>query len=323
MKTEETNNKEELQHKDISYNGSGKEKNTGGRSYLGAMIAILVVLVAGVFGFFIYHSHSTQQLSQVENQKQELSLQLSQRDSLVNDWMEAFNQIEGDLKTIKQKENLLNTQSSDREISKDQKQNILEDIKYINTLMDHNKKRIASLSYQLRKSGLKLKGLQDRIDTLSASLQQRNNEIASLKMDLVNKDFEVGQLNQRMDGLQAKLDSQDTKIDHQMNELNKAYIAYGTYKDLKDKGLLTKEGGFLGIGRKEELKNNFSDSLFKQINITETTTIPVNSKNAKLITDHPADSYKMVRENDKIAYIQIENPDEFWKISKYAVVEIK
>ena len=322
MKTEETNNKEKLQHTGGSYNEPVKETNNGGRSYLGATIAVLVVLVAGIFAFFIYHNHNTQQISQIENQKQELAMQLSQRDSLVNDWMEAFNQIEADLKTVKQKENLLNTRSSDREISKNQKQNILDDIKYINTLMEHNKKRIASLSYQLKKSGLKLKGLQDRIDTLSASLEQRNNEIASLKMDLVNKDFEVGQLNQKMDGLQAKLDSQDEKINHQINELNKAYIAYGTYRDLKDKGLLTKEGGFLGIGRKEELKNNFSDSLFKQINITETTTIPVNSKNAKLITNHPADSYKMVKENDKIAYIQIENPGEFWKISKYAVVEI-
>jgi hypothetical protein len=52
-------------------------------------------------------------------------------------------------------------------------------------------------------------------------------------------------------------------------------------------------------------------------------TIPVNCKNAKLITEHPSGSYEMIRENEKqIAYIAIKDPEEFWKISKYAVVEL-
>ena len=68
---------------------------------------------------------------------------------------------------------------------------------------------------------------------------------------------------------------------------------------------------------------NFNDSSFVQVNITEMKTIPVNSKAVKLITDHPTNSYALIRDNsNKIAYIEIKDPDEFWKITKYAVVEI-
>jgi len=77
------------------------------------------------------------------------------------------------------------------------------------------------------------------------------------------------------------------------------------------------------MGRKEFLVSDFPDSLFAEIDVTQTTTIPVNSKNVKLITDHPSNSYELIKENEnQVAYIAIKDPDEFWKISKYAVVEI-
>jgi hypothetical protein len=107
--------------------------------------------------------------------------------------------------------------------------------------------------------------------------------------------------------------------------MNKAYVVSGTYKDLKEKGLLVKEGGVLGMGKKESLQENFSnDELFTTIDITKTKTIQVNSKTAKLVTEHPTNSYELVKDDaDKIAYIAIKDPENFWKISRYAVVEVK
>ena len=106
--------------------------------------------------------------------------------------------------------------------------------------------------------------------------------------------------------------------------MNKAFVVYGTFKALKAKGLVSKEGGFLGLGKKALMQANFSDSSFTQVNITEMRTIPVNSKTAKFITDHPKSSYELIRgKNNRIASIEIKDPEEFWKISKYAVVEIR
>ena len=113
------------------------------------------------------------------------------------------------------------------------------------------------------------------------------------------------------------------KINTQTFEMNKAFYTCGTYKELKAKGLLTKEGGFIGLGKTESLTGNFPDSAFVQIDLTETNSISFNSKNAKLISEHPAGSYEFIRDKDKkIESVEIKDPALFWKNSKYAVVEI-
>ena len=72
--------------------------------------------------------------------------------------MLTFDEIEKDLATVKEKENIITMKSSDKEFSKDKKQQILKDIEYINTLLDQNKKKIASLTAQLNTHGGTIKG---------------------------------------------------------------------------------------------------------------------------------------------------------------------
>lgn len=291
--------------------------------WITAIISFILLIATGIIAYSIYNRDHNKQLGLMGDQKYSFTLQLTARDSTINDWLLTFDQIEKDLSIIKQKENMITLKSSDVEFSKERKEQILEDIRYINTLLDDNKKKIATLSAQLKKSGGEIKGFQNMIATLEASLEQYENEIAVLKTALVERNFEIEQLNNQKADLQVTVTQQIERISSQTDEMNKAYLAYGTYKDLKEKGLISKEGGFLGLGKRENLIEDFSDSLFAQINITEMKTIPVNSRNAKLITEHPTGSYEMIPEGDnKIASIEIKDPDQFWKISKYAVVEI-
>jgi succinate dehydrogenase flavin-adding protein (antitoxin of CptAB toxin-antitoxin module) len=289
-----------------------------------AIIALLLLVGAALVVNSKFKDEQKKNVSIVENQKRSYTQLLTSRDSVLNEWMMTFNEIEKDLATIKEKEKIISVKSNDSEFTKDRKQAILKDIEYVNTLLDQNKKKIASLTAQLKNQGGTIKGLQVKIAELEASMKQRETEVNDLKVALTQKDFEIGQLNTRMTDAQIAIAQKDETISVQTAEMNKGFVAYGTYKDLKAKGLVSKEGGFLGIGKKEQLHQDFSDSLFTQVNITETKSIPVNSKAAKLITDHPTTSYELVRgDDDKITSIEIKDPEEFWKISKYAVVEIK
>ena len=92
---------------------------------------------------------------------------------------------------------------------------------------------------------------------------------------------------------------------------------------MKAKGLLTKEGGFIGLGKTESLTGNFPENSFVQIDITQTTTISFDAKSVKLITEHPTGSFEFMRDPDKrFKSLEIKDPAQFWKVSKYAVVEI-
>jgi len=300
-----------------------RKKGVTKGAFTTGLISLILLVGAGVVVYALYNRERNKHLALIESQRQSFAELLTARDSTINEWVVTFDQIEKDLATIVQKENLITVQSTDAELSQDKKQQILEEIKNINTLLDLNKKKIASLNAELKKSGGSIKGLQEKIAELEVTVKQREKEIMELKMALTDKNFEIEQLNTRMTDLQITVAQRDEEIHNKTYEMNKAFLAYGTYKNLREKGLVAKEGGFLGLGKKESLIEDFPDSLFNQIDITEMRTIPVNSKNAKLITEHPTNSYELVHEDeDKIAFIEIKDPDLFWKISKYAVVEI-
>ena len=288
-----------------------------------ALIALVVLIAAGIIFYSMFKREQQRQVAMMEDQKYSFTELLTQRDSTINDWVLTFDEIEKNLQSIKEKEKIITMSASDMEFSKDRKKQIMEDINYINTLLDQNKKKIASLNEQLIKSGGTIKGLQNKIADLEAAMKQSEIEISDLKTALTEKNFKIEQLNGRVTDMQVAIEQKDQTINTQTDEMNKAFITAGTFKVLKSKGLVSKEGGFLGLGKSKSLKENFPDSLFSQIDITVTKTIPVNSKGAKLLTEHPTGSYEMIHEDkDKIAYIEITDPDQFWKISKYAVVEV-
>jgi hypothetical protein len=288
-----------------------------------SIIGFVVLLIAVFIAYSLYNKDHKLLLSQMETQKNAYTVQLTSRDSSIGEWVTTFGEIEKNIALIKEKEHIISTNSSTGELSRNNKQQILDDIKYINTLLEQNKKKIASLNSQLNKSGGTIKGLQTTITGLEASVKQSESDIADLKATLLTKKFEIEQLNTEKTELQATVVQKDEKINTQTYEMNKAFIASGTYKELKAKGLLTKEGGFIGLGKTKTLAASFPDSVFMQIDITVTKSIPVNSKNAKLISEHPTNSYQLIRDKDKkVVSIEITDPALFWKISKYAVVEI-
>ncbi|HZY25982.1 MAG TPA: hypothetical protein VFE71_09170 [Bacteroidales bacterium] len=288
-----------------------------------SIIGFVVLLVAIFIAYLVYNHDHKLLLSQMETQKNTFTEKLTSRDSSIGEWATTFSEIQKNIALIKEKEKIISNNSSTGELSRNNRVQILEDIKYINTLLEQNKKKIASLNNQLSRSGGTIKGLQNTIAGLDSSVKRSETDIADLKATLLAKKFELEQLNTEKSVLQDTLVQKNERIVAQTNEMNKAFFACGTFKQLKAKGLLTKEGGFIGLGKTKTISASFPDSSFKQIDITVMKSIPVNSKNAKLISEHPNNSYKFIRDaNKKIESIEITDPVQFWKISKYAVVEI-
>jgi hypothetical protein len=288
-----------------------------------AIIGFIILLISGFIVYSVYNRDHKLLLGQMEDQKNSFTNQITSRDSAITVWLISFDEIEKNIAMIKEKEHIVSINSSNTELSKDKKLQILNDIQYINTLLEANKQKIAALNSQLNKSGGTIKVLQDKIADLETSVKMSESDISDLKSTLVAKNFEIEKLNTQNIDLNNTIVQKDEKITDQTYEMNKAFVVSGTYKQLKAKGLLTKEGGFIGLGKTKTLAGNFSDSLFKQIDITVTKSISVNFKNAKLISEHPATSYQIIRDIDKkVESIEITDPVQFWKVSKYAVVEL-
>lgn len=278
------------------------------------------------FGAVLYLSKNKQAevLSELKMEKTELILQLDDRDNLIDDMVTTFNEIETDLMRITEKENMIEFETGDMEYNRTKKEKIIDNISYINTLLDDNKKRISYLNKRLKDSGLKMSSLEQKIVNLEQSLLSRDSSITLLKQVLEQKNYEMAQLNQRLEQKDLLITRQNEVIDYQNSEKLIAYTTTGNYKELEEKGVLTKERGFLFFGKETVLQNEFPTESFEEVNILETKYITLHGRKATVITSHPKDSYVFVKDSSEmLAYLEITDPNAFWRVSKYAVIETR
>lgn len=301
---------------------------------------IILTLVLSVFfltivigGFIINKSNNTANKLSAKNTNLEIAVQ--ERDSIVNEFIAALDTIESSLTFINEKRGQLILKDS--ELSVSQKDAIINDIKLMNTMLEESSKSMAELESKLKKSGIQLKSFKNKIAKLNKSIELQNNQIAGLNSQFNKQTKHLAVVSSQKDSLQNEvlsyrdtvqvkediIEQKDEIINNQIGELNKAYFAYGTIKELADNGVVAKEGGFLGIGRNMTLVDNFNEDYFTKIDITEQHSFALNAKKVHLISEHPSSSYKLIEEDGLITKLEIETPEEFWKVSQYAVIEVK
>lgn len=244
----------------------------------------------------------------------ELNGKLSEKEAAMQEFISSFNEIQENLNAIKEKEKIVSSTSSQGDV-KSKEDQIKEDIQAIYDLMSKNKNRINSLSKKLKNSNLKLEGLEKMIENLQNSINLKDSEIAELKTKMEG-------LNIELSNLTTNYQEVEQEVVAKTEEINTAFYAIGTSKELKEKNVISKEGGFIGIGKTTKVKEDFNKEYFTKVNIEQTASINIGAKKAKIITTHPSGSYKIVGEKP-VEKIEITNAKEFWSASKYCVIVIE
>jgi len=298
------------------------------KQQISTIIIAAFILVVGIISSVYIYNQKESEIQTLLTEKASLNQIINQKDSVLTDVEGTFAEIESNLKFIKEKRNEIAIEQ--KEGGKNRKQAVIEDIKLMNTMLEASNKKIAELESKLRKSGVNMKAYEKRIAALNESIDSQNNEIAELRKVIEEKDSNLAQLNTKVEEINNIVALKSDTINYKQkqivdktNELNTGHLALGTYKELKEEGVLVKEGGVLGLGSSKAIQENFDNKYFTTLDIRTTKTIPLNSKKVKVISEHPSSSYSLVEENGQIAYLQIDNPEEFWRISKYAVIELK
>ncbi|GAB4203512.1 MAG: hypothetical protein Fur0023_10420 [Bacteroidia bacterium] len=251
----------------------------------------------------------------LSNVNTELNSQLSQKEAALQEFIEAFNEIQENINTIKEKEKIVTTSTQSGDV-KNKEESIKEDIQAIYDLLNKNKMKVAALSKKLKDANIKMESLEKMIVNLQAMIDEKDKEIEALK-------DKVESLNIELSNLQTSYQELAQENEVKTEKLYTAYYAVGTAKELKEKGVITKEGGFIGIGKATKLKDDFNKDYFTKIDITKVTVIPISAKSAKVLTNHPSSSYKIVGDKKHVDRIEITNPDDFWSASKFLVIVIE
>jgi uncharacterized coiled-coil DUF342 family protein len=251
----------------------------------------------------------------LKNVNDQLSSEVNEKEEALQEFIASFNEIQENLNVIKEKEKIVTNISSTKGDVKNKQTQIREDIQSIYDLMEKNKNRISSLSAKLKSSNLKISGMQKMIENLQASLNLKDEEINELRTRIESLNIELSNLGTNYRAIE-KENAEKTEA------LNTAYYAIGTSKELKEKKVIAKEGGFIGLGKSTVLPENFNREYFTKVNIQQTSSISLGAKKAKVLTNHPKNSYKLVGEKP-VEKLEITNTKDFWSSSKYLVIMIE
>jgi len=252
-----------------------------------------------------------------------------QKDTTVMEFVRAFNEIQSNLDSIKMKENIIGQSTKGgTEVQASAREQITGDINAIYQMLQKNRATVASLQKKLKASNTKNTELEAMIANLEKSIAEKDAEIADLKDQLAKLNIKVSDLgnqvtalNTNVENLSAENKAKQQAIEEKTAALNTAYYVVSTTKDLKDKKVIDKTGGFIGIGRTKTVSPEFDKSNFTKVDITTLTELPINKKKAVLLSNHPTGSYKLQANDKKIVEkLVILNYNDFWSRSKYLVI---
>jgi len=261
--------------------------------------------------------------TQLKSQNDSLLMQLTQRNNELDEMMGTFNEIQEGFRQINAAENRVDLQKGKiSENAASAKQQIASDIQFISKTMEANKAQIAKLKSMLKKSKTNSAQLQKAIEGLTAELEQKAKQIEELQAELAAKNIRIQELDQAVSGLTANVQtlseesSAKSKVmSEQDKTINTAWFVFGTKSELKAQKIL-KSGQVLKTA-------DFNKDYFTEIDVRTTKEIKLYSKRAEMLTNHPANSYTLEKDEKGQLTLKINNPKEFWSVSKYLVIQVK
>jgi hypothetical protein len=190
-------------------------------------------------------------------------------------------------------------------------------------LLKESRDRIADLTERLDKSKIESAGLRRKLKELDGMLAMRDSSIIGMKDELLARDFKIGQVNEQLSAIELEMAKREALIEQQTSRMNLAWYAMGTAKELEERGLVDRSGGFIGIGRHSTLNQEAATTSFQEVDVRSTDRLSIPGGKVKMITDHPADSYAIIADDDARSHLEIKDPAAFWRLSRYLVLEVK
>jgi len=260
------------------------------------------------------NSDDLEKIATLSGQLEQLKMDNEAKDALIQESLSFFDEIQANLESIQLKKNEIKIKTEDPELTQIDKNWIIEEIKHINFLRVENGRKVNTLNNELKKSGLKIKELENMIERLIKDMEQKDIDIDILQVELEAKTSDYSKI------FDAYI-SQEIILEELIDQINTGYYTYGKIRELKDNQVIENKNGFIGIGKKTKLLNNFNEEYFNKIDISTTKEILLEGSVHRIITDHPSSSYKiqLIGNNAKILIL---DQKDFWKITKYLVVVV-
>ncbi len=307
---------------------TNEKQNTKKPTVSNALVVTLAVLLALLLFFAVKSIRTSAKLEALQTEYKQSENERFAQDSIMIELEDMFDEIVYNINYIQDKRGYLYMEST--EMRTDPREQIVADVRLMDIMLFESQEKIEKLEEKLKQLGLNSAAYAKRIERLNKIIQEKNGEIVDLQNVVAVQDFHIDDFKNKLAELSSKVKEQSDSLSQQLlilseqdDQLNTGYVAVGTNKELKDKGLISKEGAVLGIGGVSSLPKDFDKDYFIKVDMRDVKQISVRAKKAELITKHPENSYEFKKEDGVVKYLSITNPEDFWKLTRYVVIKVK
>ena len=261
-----------------------------------------------------------QQVAQLQGEQTSLQQNLAERDKYFEEVMHSVNEVYADLEKARVKEGQLAERVGGSETSAQitdvsTRQQLLSNIGDIGSALKANRKKIGELQAKMKSFRGEVASLNKLVENLKQSLQEREQSIATLQSRVQGLETTVAEKSKT-------ISEKESVIDQQQKSMNTAYMIVGTRKELKEKGIIANEGGFLWglLGSTTVLANGFDRSLFTPIDKTKDQTVSVQGNIDEVLPHRSEDVFATARPAENGSVLTIVQPDRFWQDNYLVIV---
>ncbi len=289
--------------------------------------AILCICAIIAVGCNTKSDELEKQNAELQAKSNELYKELTNRDEFIGQVMESINGMHENLEGTRVKEQVLLNQTDKLEGTKkassaEIRQNMLGQIADIDSTLTSDKKKLADLQTKVKSYKTQFASLNKMIANLKQTLDEREASITQLQGRIAELEGVVTQKTMMVAQRDSTINVQQGLISKQTSKINTGYYIIGTRRELKEKGIIAEEGGFLWglFGSTTILANGFNSSLFTPIDKTTATKIDVDRNISEIIPKRNLACYSATESADRrSASVVILKSDQFWQ-DNYVVI---
>lgn len=266
------------------------------------------------------------QITELKSENNSLRTQLANRDSVMNTIIGAYGAIDSNLKKVETKKVRISELAKKRRLSAAEKEEIKAEMDSINLLLQENKMKVTDLEMSFSgnegsgvEMSIMLKGLEEKNDVQDDKIVDMKHDLAQISKDFSDLFENYVYTEAKNMEIKEKLSSTAEELQAAKEKLFSAYYVVGTSDELKEKGIVYKGGWF----DSKSVNEDFDKTQFKKIDIGEFQEIILDTKKAQIMTTHPSESYEMVGMKKQVNKLVIRQPELFWSVSKFLIIEVE
>ncbi|NOT34124.1 MAG: hypothetical protein HOP12_08150 [Candidatus Eisenbacteria bacterium] len=184
--------------------------------------------------------------------------------------------------------------------------------------IDRAKTRISDLEAGMKKSGVRIVGMQRMVDGLKRSVVEKEELVASLTSRVTELQTQVTGLQTTVAQDQTVIAEQTQAIEDKRREIGTVYYLIGNRKDLTTSGVVASTGGVLGLGKTLKPSGEVNETLFTPIDTDQQTVIQIPAAKVQVLSAQPVGSYELLTVGNQTE-LRIKDPSAFRKV-KHVVI---